>query len=544
MYRLLIADDEPIIVEGLYDTFCNIESLTLEVYRAYDGIEAYDICCKSRIDILLTDIEMPGMNGIELQRQVTQIWPRCKTVFLTGYNDFQYIQASVRGGALDYVLKTEGMKVIVSAVKKAIDQIEEQLQNDKWADHAKSRMKEALPILRKEYLLELLRGEASTDESRSTRFAALDIPLLAERSVYLAAVRIDKWRVDIMPSDKALFVFSINNIFEEYFSHRFRLVHITYTTDRMIWVLQDLVESDREGTDSGNAAHYILETVESVQQACNNYLKLPCSFVVGSAPRTWEEISAQFDRFTVLFSRGLGQSKEMILFDQQLFLTEERSERVKLRRLPLLGEYLEQKSMEKFYELFDEIMGTVRGQTVQTGAAMEIFYSVATMFISYLNRWNLMQHFSEMFSINQLISIHEHASWEDAVSFFRDLAGKLHERSNIENEQVTNELVRQIHEYVEQHLADEVSLSRLANVVYLTPSYLSRLYKQETGSNLIEYISDVKLRRAKDLLGNMSLKIQEVGVNIGFESASYFNRFFKKYTSITPQEYRDTLKRI
>ncbi|RXZ80859.1 response regulator [Paenibacillaceae bacterium] len=547
MYRLLIVDDEPIIVEGLFDTFYNREDLPLEVYRAYDGQEAYELARHSRIDILLTDIEMPGMNGIELQQQVVLQWPRCKTVFLTGYNDFNYIQASIRGGANDYVLKTEGHQAVVSAVEKAVRQLEEQLQYDQLLGQASSKMSEALPILRKEYVLELLRGEVSTDESRAARFAALDIPLRADQPVYLVTGRIDAWREDIVSSDKALFEYSINNIIEEYFAHLFRTVHLTYAPDRMLWILQSHTDNERESMhlDRDNNAHYILETIESVQTACSRYLQLRCSFVVGSAPRDWCEISLQFDRLSALFTRGLGQGKEVVLLDRHLVSTEERVEQVKLKRVQLLGEYLENKQLKSFYSLLDEIMGTVGSHSLtQPGIGMEIYYSVATMFISYLNRWNLMQELSDIVSINQLISIDEHASWQDATRFFHNLAGELFERRNIENELEMNELVRKIHEFVDSHLEGDISLSRLADLVYLTPSYLSRFYKQETGGNLIDYITSVKLRRAKALLADMSLKVQEVGVSIGFESASYFNRFFKKHTHQTPQEYRDMLKRI
>ncbi|MBW7462077.1 response regulator, partial [Paenibacillus sepulcri] len=121
MYNLLIVDDEPRIVSGLYEQFLDWKPEELNVYRAYSPLEALAILTGSKMDIVLTDIHMPGMSGIELQQKIHERWPRCKVIFLTGYSDFDYIQSAMRNGGMDYILKVEGDEPILAAVGRAIE---------------------------------------------------------------------------------------------------------------------------------------------------------------------------------------------------------------------------------------------------------------------------------------------------------------------------------------------------------------------------------------------------------------------------------------
>ncbi|HZG74681.1 MAG TPA: response regulator, partial [Paenibacillus sp.] len=539
MHRLLIVDDEPSIVDGLYNLFRSADELSLEVYKAYDGLEALQLASRMRVDVLLSDIEMPGLNGIELQRELCRLWPKCRTIFLSGYNYFHYIQESMRGGAMDYILKTEGDEAIVEVVAKAIRHITEQTQFEDLIRDARSRMNVAMPMLRKEYIAELLSGDVATVESRRTQLAALDIPLEADRPVLLAAARVDAWRPEMAPKDRALFLYSTNNIFEEYFAHSYRMFHLAYATDRLLWLMQPARE-DLE--DSMQPIRYMTEMIESVQSACKTYLQLPCSFVVGSRPYEWDELPAAVDRFALLFGRGLGQGVEMIVSDRRPSAEErqERQERAALQKMKLLAPCLEQKQPDKFYRLYDEIMTPLADRTeLQAGVALEAYHALASLFLSHLNRNDLLQRFSERPGVGPLLSYEAHASFAEMAKYFRSLADSLFAESEDEAKLVSNDVVERVRGYIETHLAGDVSLTRLAEAVYLTPFYLSRLYKQQTGQSLTDYICEIKLKTAMDMLTGTQAKIQEVGAAIGYETPSYFARFFKKYTQLTPQQYRD-----
>jgi two-component system response regulator YesN len=113
MFRLLIVDDEPIIANAMYDIISDLKEYDLDIYVAYSGEEAINWMKRTKIDIVLTDVSMPGISGLEIQKIVLEMWPRCKVIFLSGYNDFDFIQSAIRNEGYDYILKTEPEEVVI-----------------------------------------------------------------------------------------------------------------------------------------------------------------------------------------------------------------------------------------------------------------------------------------------------------------------------------------------------------------------------------------------------------------------------------------------
>ncbi|MEK0313230.1 response regulator [Cohnella sp. 56] len=551
MYRLLIVDDEPIIVDGLIDFFSDLQGFPeLELYWAYSSHEALACLRSTRIDIVLSDIEMPEMNGLALQKEINQRWPRCKVIFLTGYNDFDYIHSSSRNGATDYVLKTEGDAQILKAVRKAIEALDSQLALERLIRNAETRLTQALPLMQREFWMDLLNGtEVLKDkEEVQAQLQELQIPLKADEPLLMILGRVDAWKEEMGQSDKMLFLYAVHNIAEEYLQDAFRIVHIKYRQDRFVWLLQFKQPSEVTTGDERSAwpIHQINGYMELIQASCSSYLNTPCSFMTVSEPFDWDQIAQRFDTLSFLFARGLGTRQEVLLSDQQLFeaIQEGHDGRAKIRTAQLLSDFLEKGQRTEFMALFDQFMGTVDGASFSgTGTAVEIFYAMVSMFITYINRWALMKEVSDRFNISKLFSIEEHATWREATASFRQLADMLFDMKSDESEQQTNEVIRNVQDYIKRNLDRDLSLTRLAESVYLSPSYLSKLYKQETGLSLTDYIVDHRVQKAKELLIGSEQKIHKIGRAVGFESAAYFARCFKKMTGQTPQEFRDGVRR-
>ncbi|QJD81907.1 helix-turn-helix domain-containing protein [Cohnella herbarum] len=561
MYRLLIVDDEPVIVDGLVQQFERSE-LPLELYAAYDGLEALEIASRLRMDIVLSDIEMPGLNGIGLQVKINRLWPRCKVVFLTGYNDFGYIQSSMRGGAVDYVLKTEWDEAIIEAVCKAIRELTQDMSYERLIEGARQRLLASVPMLRKEYLQELLQGEAGTADSRHARFSQLGIPLHPERSVLMAAGRVDGWPGELRPGDKALYLYSINNIVEEHLSGRAVSVHLTVRHDRLVWLMQPTASfGDAEAeagveteagknpneptaeAEEGRWTRFVQGTLETAQAVCREYLKLVCSFVVSSEPADWCALPAMYDRLSAVFAYGLGTTKEILLSDRYLEDKDVGRDRLALNRIHLLGTYLDDRDKSKFDELYGEVMAFADGEGwAGSGPALEVFYSLAALFIARLNRRGKFAQYAGRIDLYKLFSVHEHDGWSEADAFFRRLADLLLDADEADGERETSETVRAVNDYIEANLGGDLSLNRLADVVHLTPTYLSKLYGKSTGGSLSDYIYRERLAKAKRLLMESDLRIADVGVRVGYWTPSYFTRFFRKMTGMSPQEFRDSIR--
>ena len=157
MYRLLIVDDEPNLVEGLYEYLISVVPEETDILKAYSGREAFQIMRKYSVDLLIADIQMPGMTGLELISKVEQIRPRCSIIFLTGYNNFEWIQNALRHPCcVDYVLKTEGDQVIGEAVLRQLNKIEMMFEGEELLRRAAVQMDEMKPFFDQKEMYEWL----------------------------------------------------------------------------------------------------------------------------------------------------------------------------------------------------------------------------------------------------------------------------------------------------------------------------------------------------------------------------------------------------
>ena len=143
MYQMLVVDDEPVIADGLFRMFSENSPDELKVYKSYSGPEAITHAEKTRIDILLTDICMPGMDGLALYRNIAKLWPVCRAIFLTGYDDFEYIRSALRCQCTDYILKYEGRNPIRQAVKQAENELSVLRSNERLLKEARASIRAA-----------------------------------------------------------------------------------------------------------------------------------------------------------------------------------------------------------------------------------------------------------------------------------------------------------------------------------------------------------------------------------------------------------------
>lgn len=556
MFRVMLVDDEPIAVDYLLDMLREAKQRDVELSKAYSGFEAIERMNAGKVDILLTDIRMPGMSGLDLADHTLKKWPRCKIIFLTGHNDFDYIQHALRQGSVDYVLKTEGDEVILQAIDKAIASLTAEIQSVSILERAQHNLKTVRPILRRDYLFDYTLGEPDLAANRRKRFAELEIGLDADLPVMIGYGRIDDWSHYPEAADRSLMLYSVHNIAEEYMSSVIRFVPLQHANYRFVWFIQPRPAEDGEG-GIGEASwlrtyHYVSGTMEMIQATCRNLLKLSVSLALSFQPSSWEAIAEKIESLKLLLSSGFGGSGEMLVSDRELSAAFSKQDsrlyfaeselRTKMRKLDLLEAHLDNGEAESFIALFEkltQIPDMLIAEEKINFLTMELFGQVSAFFISYLNRRNWMQRAVEVIPLDKLLHLKTHNTWHEAAGQFGKLGVQIAEWNGKDKADRSHDIIRVLHQYVNDYLHEELSLTRLSEVVYLSPPYLSRLYKQLTGTNLLDYLTDVRIAKAKHLLKTTELKVHEIAARVGFESAPYFTRLFKKVTNFTPKDYRD-----
>ncbi|MDR6552021.1 response regulator [Paenibacillus qinlingensis] len=555
MYKLLIVDDEPRIVNGLYEQFLDWGDVELEVYRAYSAVEALRIVSAAKMDIVLSDIHMPGMSGLQLQPKIMELWPRCKMIFLTGYGDFDYIQSAMRHGGVDYILKIEGDEPIFAAVRKAIARLQDELEVDRIIQGAKLQVRESLPLQRKELLMGLLEGEFEPRGTTLTRMRELEIPLDFKEEVLLVAGRIDAWRQDVVSSyDKSLFVYGVQNIADEYLTPLTK-ASCSLRGSEFVWFIQPAASELHEVEERWrNCEMFVRDTLSDIQASCAKLLDVQLSFAVSAASCEWEDLSIQHLKLQQMFRQGLGEGKEVLLFEPKTVMSEagETSRTIDIaaqadgallsQKMKKLEWHLESGQKEEFIPLFGDITRTLEALAATCGEGMpliiEFRYALSGMFLTYLNRRGLFAEVSRRMRTEPLLNISLLPVWREAEAYLAELSELLFSLKQSEQKDRVSQIVAAVNLYIEQHISEPLSLDILADHVYLHPTYLSRLYKISAGIRVTDRIKELRMKRAKELLANTRLKVHEVAVDAGFESAHYFAKVFKREMNLTPQEYR------
>ncbi|RAP74583.1 response regulator [Paenibacillus montanisoli] len=537
MNRLLIVDDEKFTVDGLYEMIEDTPGLELDIYRAYSPEEALEWLSRTKIDIVLSDVRMPGMTGLELQQRIVAQWPRCKIIFLTGIHNLETAQLAIRTGSIDYILKTEGDEAIIRSIRKAIESLAAESESRQFMLQAKERMSRALPLLHRDWLMEVLELHGTHPPVTEEKLRELHIPLHGGLPVMPIIGRIDRWG-DEGYQDRALLLYAVQNIATEYYGS---LTAFTASLDmhHVVILLQPARDADPDRWRE--AVSFAQGTMESIQQTCGKLLKLPVSLICASKPAAWEQLPRVYEQMKKRLLVGLGSK------DRMLLILDEREEsgqpHASLPSLRTMTAQLERLLEDGTEEEFSETIKHYTALPNQFADYALVYYMVANLLLSQLSQIGESRGGSGSedgfgTDIDTLMNLSAHQTRESALRYLLKTAASIYARRKSMQHERTHQIITKLQQYIRGNLGGDLSLTSLSEIVYLNPAYLSVLYKQQTGTNLSEYIAELRLEKAKELLTDTPLKIHEIADRVGFETSGYFIRFFKKRIQLTPQEYR------
>jgi two-component system, response regulator YesN len=563
MYRLLIVDDEAIIADGLEEVFNNLKYLELDVIKAYSGISALGWLNRTRVDIVISDIRMPGMDGLQLLQNIKSNWPHCRVILLSGYSEFDYVYNAIQYDGVSYILKTEGYNKIIKAVENAVEEIEKSIRIDNLISQAREQLDTTSSLIQREYLYCMLRGEMFSAEDDRYKLKKLIQPLNPENPVILLIGHIDMFPKGVSYSERSNLLYSIKLLVEKYLSEIISNVYIYDDYFDMIWMIQpktvlmSVSQTQEASSQYGRTILFIKGILEIIQAASRESLNLSITFALSDDPCILEQAADKYSFLKRVISYHAGLGREMLLTEKNLgreMFDREMDDSLyemdayeaihsiqpKLKKIDTLATYLELGQEKDFSRLFHEISHCLRKvKSMSYTPACEIYYCLALMFLSHINRWKSTDKIALKMSMKELMRVDEHKSWSDALYYLNKLAGVIFEIQSNAQEERASDTIAFIKQYINDNIQDELSLVRLAEQVYFNPSYLSRLFKQVTGSNISDYVSSVRIKKAKRLLENENLKIRDVAEAVGYISSTNFARFFKAVTNLTPQEYRD-----
>jgi two-component system response regulator YesN len=528
MIRLMIVDDEEEIRQGIKNTI-EWEANGVQICdTAENGKEAVEKIDRLQPEIILLDIRMPVMSGLQVLEHIKACHYSTKSIILSGYDDFAYAQSALKNGASDFLLKPCLPQEILETVLKVKALVEEEKGKKELLDGLKTRFHESLPFLKQMYLTKLLK-KIQRQKVDFIENSALYKINLENRDISAALIRIDEFSAFAAQNsyeDAELYKFAIWNIADEILGAKLKCE---------IFQLYDDIVALINGRDRCELSGLLNEVKDNILK----HLGLSISIGLGSACESIDTVYLSYDEAVkaIDFAFFAGPNsiteyediKELISYESAYPIHEE-------------TELLNSIKSGKSSELEENIEAFFKGLSranyskdvlLKSGMAllMSIYHLGIEKSIDPEEVFGNMQTtISDFLKLNSLASV---------KAKLYQLAYTSCEKLN--NKKSSNKVVEKALQFISNNYNKDISLETVANEVFITPSYLSLLFKQTMAENFIDYLHKVRIEKACELLKNLRYKTYEVASMVGYNDVKYFSQLFKKYTSMTPSEYKSSL---
>jgi two-component system response regulator YesN len=535
MMKLVIVDDEPLIREGL-------KSMPWEQWgcfiagEAEDGEDALAVVDDVLPDFILTDIRMPGMDGLVFAEKVKERYPHIEIIILTGYQDFTYAQTAMHIGIRDLLMKPTKFDELERVVRKVVHDISERATSKNDYERLRSQMKTAVPLLKNKLIHDLLHGNLYSPSVIKDRLSSFGISI--EKYVVMSA-EIDNMKAfeqQYTSEDKMLFEYAVMNISEETaekLSEKMAIIDFDHN-------IFSIVLSFHHSENSKACEEAAMSIGLEIQNGVRIFLPFTISLGISEAGDRIEHINKAYQQSIEALNHKFFLGDDAIVHfpdvsypSEPQYIFGEDDKQAILNRLRV-GD------IEKVLEAVNRIKQNVAlSNGVDIHHLKILLMELAFGSVRMIGQFN--PHLVEML-MEASLPFSKSESFLTVDRLFSECLDMFKAIANIVNTSRQSNMgssVEKIMNLIESEYEQDISLDLLADRFQLSTAYLSRLIRKETGKTFMENLTDVRMEQAKYLLGNGTKKVYEVGTLVGYKDLSYFIQVFKKKFGMTPNEYKE-----
>lgn len=529
MYRVMLADDEGIVLNSLkmiiekhFPGECQIET-------AKTGRDVIELAESFRPDIAFMDIQMPGINGIDAIREIKKSSPSVEFIILSAYDKFDYAREAINLGVLEYVNKPFSAGKITEVLGKAMKTVDSRRKKRSDDLRIREKMENVTPIIENGFIYAVMFQEISAEDVENYR------QLLSIDAEY-----------------GCMLVLAVGDD-----QHGNRMTNAVGAGVRTQLNYNRVREAVKETWDCvvGSVIGNKIPVFLPMENRRMNYEER-----IGMID-TGRELTRKLKKLTdITFRIGIGSiqklSRSMDSYEEALkALVNSTGSVAHADDLPIQCRYDEEYPIDLEKELFDSLKSG-RSEECERAAGryfdwMLDNYDEKNLSVrlktlefvlfaeheAYLNG-GMTYHFSDRENYLPLVMNAEKNS--DLRPWFVERFKESCRNMMTKKGEHENELVARAQSYIQENYHKDLSLDEMSRHMDLSPYYFSKLFKEETGSNFVEYVTNLRIRKAKELLAGDGGSMKEICAAVGYSDPNYFSRIFKKNTGVTPTEYRES----
>lgn len=530
--RVFLVEDEMIIRNGVKRSIDWEKEGYEFVGEASDGELAYPLILKEKPDILITDIRMPFMDGLELSRLVKEELPDIKILILSGYDEFQYAKEAIKIGVTDYLLKP----ISQAQLLEALEQVKESILQEQEE---------------KELLLRYSRDMRENTENEKSKL--FDRLMLGEMSMGEAVEEGKKFGLNLSAPCYAVCLFKIlmnsddQDVLEQTVQAGAALEEVVKQMNnvcmfqRGIYGLAFLIMAENEEKmeektrDFGNRLHLVME----------QWKKIEYFGAIGKSVDRIRNLKDSFREADKVFAARFTEKPKQILSISDLQQQKEEGE-VPVKGFVQVGKtrtVLEKflnngtkEEVEDFCEAYAMQLEKdhMRSAMVRQYVVMDICIVILSFCEKLSDGEELQEEVQELQStVSQIENV------RGIKEIMKKLLRKVMELRDAASGRRYSDIITAAKEEIEKrYMTEEISLNTVAMRVGMSPSYFSSVFSKEAGKTFVEYLTEVRMDKAKEYLMCSSMKTSEIGYEVGYKDPHYFSYIFKKTQGCSPKEYR------
>jgi two-component system, response regulator YesN len=532
MLKMLIADDEALVRETL-KMIMPWKELAIEIIgEASDGEECYRLSVDLKPDILITDIKMPVMDGLQVAMKLNEEGSDIKIILLSGIEDFNYARTALEINAEGYLLKPIKVPELSRIVKRVTDNIYMDRNREEHVSDLRRQLDQNRQIIKEKFLTNLVLGIYDNEISIYNKFNYFDISIKNSESLMVAILKIDRYSETVSRSseeEEQLLSFSVGSIVKKTVGeHEGGLTFCTNENEFIIIFNEATICSEKH-----------LSICEETLHSINRFLNITASIGLGTCINDVTNLRASYKAAKTALEYRFYTGESSIINFSDLSLNSNPPEVYKLFEMEnQLINFIKLGNIDEAREIIDKLFEILGLMDESINFKRNICIEVINASLRTIYELNDSRDKPSLNLVDILSSIFEKETISELKKYVTSITGDICEFFKCKFSQKNLSVIKDIKNYINKNYMLDISLPKIAEETDLSPNYVSQIFKQETNHNITDYIREVRMEAAKKLLQSNDLKIQDISEMVGYDNPQYFSTVFKKYTGIYPQKYR------
>lgn len=534
MINLLIADDEIEILEGIRSVI-DWEAHDIRICgEASDGESALELIYKLSPEVILMDIRMPKLTGLQVLEEIHRNNLNTKCIILSGYDDFYYAQEAINLKAADYLLKPCQPDDILESVLRAKKAIEAETLKDTLFDKYKNYFYENVSVLREKLLRELIYNTHSNYTTLQDKMDLYKINL-SKSNLLVTIVHIDilhESNKQFNQIDLEALKIAIKEVIDNIIPKEFGK-EIFQNNEDIVTILSH--------EEPINWYSFSSNIFRDIKNKIKNDFQILTTIGIGGIVEDISEIYKSYNEAVSAIDAKFFMGEDNVIFFDEISLKNLNSMHYPVNEDIKIINCLSTGNIDNLKSSVENYFNTLCNESLVSKEYIK--YSCFALLGSILkfclektaNINKIFENNDNWFNeINNCKTIFELKETILKIAYY--IFKVMSENNN------TNYLIKVAVEYIKEHFREDISLETIAKNIFITPGYLSLLFKQETGVNFLEYLHKYRIQKAKEYFRNKLLKNYEVSQMVGYTNEKYFSQMFKRYTGLTPTQYKDGIQ--